>query len=509
MTIYCKNIISKAFQVLAVVLSLTACESLEVDNTDAPDRVDLLNSSRDFGVFAQNIYATYWQAIHGEAFSSPQFAALAAADQITASWFTFGCYELSQEPRIEWNNTPNYEYKEITYTFYTRMYTVLFMSNTTINFLLQGKTISSNNKINSGYLSYAYMMQGIALGQLALTFDSSQIVKETTKIENLAFSPYNEVMDSALESLEKAISIADTTNFTLGSNIINGVTLDNKLLSRVCHSFIARFLTLNARNKSEYAATDWSRVLANAKKGLTDDFGPQGDGNNRWFDDIARFLTNIDDRQFFYCKADNRIINLLDPSYPSRYWKNGHAKVVHAGYQSGEAISDDYRLTSDFEYSPTIRFYADRGTVHYSHYRFKRFDNIRKTGLGKLIEYPEYENKLYAIEAMTNMGNTEDAISAINNIAYPRRTRGKLSPVDITTTKKEMQEIIFYERDIELFGQGYLIAFCDMRRRDKLQKGTPLHFPVPANELQTHKHNIYTYGGVANADGSNTSNGGW
>ena len=82
--------------------------------------------------------------------------------------------------------------------------------------------------------------------------------------------------------------------------------------------------------------------------------------------------------------------------------------------------------------------------------------------MGKLIEYPEYENKLYAIEAMTNMGNTEDAISAINNIAYPRRTRGKLSPVDITTTKKEMQEIIFYERDIELFGQGYLIAFCDI-----------------------------------------------
>jgi len=68
---------------------------------------------------------------------------------------------------------------------------------------------------------------------------------------------------------------------------------------------------------------------------------------------------------------------------------------------------------------------------------------------------------------------------------------------------------IFYERDIELIQTGFGIAFFDMRRRDMLQPGTLLHFPIPAKELMVMNMPLYTFGGVANADGINTSNGGW
>ena len=72
-----------------------------------------------------------------------------------------------------------------------------------------------------------------------------------------------------------------------------------------------------------------------------------------------------------------------------------------------------------------------------------------------------------------------------------------------------MLEAIFYERDVELIQTGYGIAFFDMRRRDMLQPGTMLHFPIPAKELMVMQMPLYTFGGVANADGINTSDGGW
>jgi len=56
---------------------------------------------------------------------------------------------------------------------------------------------------------------------------------------------------------------------------------------------------------------------------------------------------------------------------------------------------------------------------------------------------------------------------------------------------------------------GSGISFFDMRRRDMLQRGTLLHFPIPANELLNAEMDLYTFGGVENADGINTSNAGW
>ncbi len=54
-----------------------------------------------------------------------------------------------------------------------------------------------------------------------------------------------------------------------------------------------------------------------------------------------------------------------------------------------------------------------------------------------------------------------------------------------------------------------MVGFCDMRRRDMLQYGTYLHYPVPGKELETLQLPNYTFGGAGNADGVNTSNGGW
>jgi hypothetical protein len=55
------------------------------------------------------------------------------------------------------------------------------------------------------------------------------------------------------------------------------------------------------------------------------------------------------------------------------------------------------------------------------------------------------------------------------------------------------------------------LQFFDMRKLNLLQAGTPLHWPLPAKTLETFGETLpfYTFGGVDNADGITTSNGGW
>lgn len=505
---------------LLTIFTLVGCESLEVDNPNNPDRAKVYSSSRDLKIYSENIYLTYWQATHvfygvGDeiTIADPQITALVAADQFTASWGNFACRYVSNEPRIPWDNTVNADNDNVTEAFYKQMYSVLYMCNTVITLINGGKKLGTNGSSNTAILSMCYFLQGAALGQLGLTFDQAQIVKENTDLGSLNFSPYQNVIKSAIESLEKSISISDTAIFSLGSTIVNGTNLDNSLLNKICHSYIARFMVLGSRTKSENTAVDWSTVLSHAQKGVSEDFGPQGDALGgqevKWYDRNMWLLNNKDNTDIFYAKVDCRLINLMDPDYPARYPANGKAPQVHAGLRPGEAQSIDNRLSTDFEYSSQIKFYPERGKYHYSHYRFKRFEAVSTTGIGQLIDFPYYENSLYAAEAYAMLGQLGKAIAVVNYPDYPRTLRGGLSPLSLTADKKAILNTIFYEREIELLAQGYLIGFCDMRRRDMLQIGTPLHFPVPGLELQTLQLANYTFGGVDQADGTNTSNGGW
>jgi hypothetical protein len=70
----------------------------------------------------------------------------------------------------------------------------------------------------------------------------------------------------------------------------------------------------------------------------------------------------------------------------------------------------------------------------------------------------------------------------INN-SGSRVERGHLSPLSSNTNINKLLKAIFYERDTELFQSGFGIVLFDMRRRDMLQPGTLLQFPIPAKEL--------------------------
>jgi hypothetical protein len=53
------------------------------------------------------------------------------------------------------------------------------------------------------------------------------------------------------------------------------------------------------------------------------------------------------------------------------------------------------------------------------------------------------------------------------------------------------------------------IEFCTMRKDDKLQKGTPLHFPIPGQQLEVNLMEPYSFGATKGVAGKDYSNGGW
>jgi starch-binding outer membrane protein, SusD/RagB family len=485
---------------------LFSCEDLNVENLNDPDTARVLSSPDDVRSVAQGTFLSYWQATRA---TNIHITSLVAADQFTCSWGNFWMRWISNEPRIPWDNKITAANDQVSENFFINSYASLSQINDALKLIADGMEIGVDGVDNPGIQSFGYFMQGWILGNIGLAFDQGYVVKENTDLGTLQFQPYQEIVDSALISLKKAITIAtNAADFTLAETTINGVTVNNSLIIELSHSYIARFLALTPRTAAQSDDVDWNEVLTHANAGITEDFGPTGDGSPyegaTWWDENFIYLV-----QPGWARIDNRLINLMDPAYPARYWSDGVAQVVHGGLTAGQAQSLDNRLTTDFEFLPSVDFNPSRGYYHYSHYRFSRFDASMYVGLGTLYEFRAYENKLLAAEASARLNDLPAAIAILNDPLLPRIARGGLSNIPGTASQEDVLKAIFYEREIELLSQGFMIGNYDMRRRDMLQSGSLLNYPVPGKELETLGLPVYTYGGVANADGINTSNGGW
>jgi hypothetical protein len=127
--------------------------------------------------------------------------------------------------------------------------------------------------------------------------------------------------------------------------------------------------------------------------------------------------------------------------------------------------------------------------------------------IGPKPQIMKAENDMLKAEARAYTADLAGAATIIN--AGTRKTRGQMA--DVAAVSADVIQAIHHERNVELYTTGMGIQFFEMRKRDLLQKGTPLHFPIPAKTQQTMGLVVpfYTFGTVALADGINTSNAGW
>ncbi len=282
------------------------------------------------------------------------------------------------------------------------------------------------------------------------------------------------------------------------SNWVPGITMTSAKLGELANTAAAALLSYSARNKTDDAAVNWTKVGTYANNGLTYDFAPV-------MDDISWFtLYQTYSVYGGWGQTDMRIVNMMDSRFPARWTDANTWNTLPAPVTTHTAGIDD-RIFTDFQYLSSCPFRVERGYYHFSCYRFKKWDTYLTTWTEPQPCFRKAENDLLKAEALLHLPNLAGAAAIIN--AGERVTRGNLAPVAASAT--EIEYAIFYERNIELHNTGYGIEFFAMRKANKLQAGTPLHLPIPGQQLEVNQMDYYTFGPGVGVAGQDYSNGGW
>lgn len=482
-----------------LIAVVSSCETLEVENPNAPDRGRVIESGDDVESLASALFSSWYEGSHS--YNGPQMCLATAADNVSCSWGNQAMRDMSWEPRdFAWTNTPSYNYRIVTKAFFDRMYSVIGTASDVIKLIDGGLDVNGGDG-NTRVIAFAKFAQGISYANLALVFDKAHIVDENTTVEgNIeSASDYNQVAAAAVGYLEEALALADNT-FTIPSGWMGTASdVSNTEFKQIINSYIARTLSYVPRNSTELAAVDWDKVRTHADAGVTNDFAIVMDNYGNWYQEAGDYLTFSG-----WGVTDMYVVHLMDPTQP-QHWTDD-ASFPHPP-ESTDPIDD--RLVSDFDYLPSNWFQAARGYYHYSNYRHARYDPIYVNGIGPIAEISKAENDMLKAEARIYAGAPDLAGAATIINASTRKTRGNMD--DVAAVEADLIQAIHHERHVEMYITGMGLQFFEMRKLDLLQEGTPLHLPMPAEILQLFSlpQPYYSFGTTAKADGVSTSNGGW
>jgi len=482
-------------------LLVTSCseDQLEITNDNQPDFLQVYASGDDVYNVVSGLYNTFYSAQASVSGIGPMLAT--AADNASCSWGNFAMRDMSWEPRKSWTNTPGYPYQNNTKYHFDRMYASINTASLALKAMNNGLDIGKDGVNNDLVKAFARFNMGIAYGSLALNFDQAFIVDEEISIENATTgdsSSYTEVAAQALKYLDEAISLSNNS-FTIPASWMGSQgDLTNVELKAYANSWAARIISGLPRNTTENSSVNWSKVLSYANNGITSDMNVILDGYNQWYNSLTDYLTYPG-----WGVIDMYVINKLDPTMPD-HWTD--SPTFPAPPESTNPNADK-RISTDYKYVPSNWLRSDRGYYHWSNYRYSRYDDIYALGTGPAPQFLLAENELYIAEALAHNGDLAGAAAKIN--AGTRVARGNLP--EVTANLSDIMEAIHHERVVELPFSSTGLQFYEMRKNNLLQKGTPLHLPLPARTLETFgdPQPFYTFGGPDGADGVNGSNGGW
>lgn len=498
--------------ILILLFFLGSCKELNTINLNNPDRETVLTTGGDLIAALEGGYINWWQGVHGD---HPAVALSVAGDAYGMSWADFGAQRMGMEPRTAYNNrtTEESDYRQLVQEPWFGCLSAVATANDILAALDRGISIDRNGPQDQGIRAAAYFLRGISWGYLGLFFDEGLLVDENTDLEQpLDFVSYPEMITAAVTELESAIQTAAPLGEDFVHNYFNEVRLDTDEFIQLSHAYAARFLAQWPRTPAENEQVDWQAVQDHAEKGLTYNFAPVADGE-AW-QSYHKWVFAETGQGPFWARVDQRLVAAMDPSQPGRYPET--AAKGEAPLAKTEAQSKDNRLVTDFTYFPKNNFPVDRGEWHFSHYKHNR--NVTDpdfagdgSSTGPMPVFRAADNELLRIEALLNMGQKAQAITALNNGTL--KTRGQLPNIPAQASEAEVQRAILYERAIELLSTAPASLWLDRRRmmpRENylevtplggLQTGTPAHFPIPAEELRIQGELPYNFGGADDPEG--------
>lgn len=496
----------------AVALMGAACADLEVENLNEPDRERAINTPADVEALISGSFTPWHRSnFHFSQSSAPLMSVM--ADDHTATWGNFGMNDGSREPREPINNDPSYGYSYVVEAAWTQSYRALSGIRDGLVSIEGGVEIGDGGEDTHRAVTFARLMQGLALGTLALQYDQAFVLDETTDLDAASLVGYQEVSDAAIAKLQEAINLAGQGDFTIPAGWMGQIDgHDNEFVAQLAHTYIARIMANTPRSVAERDAVDWGTVLSHLDQGITSDWVVDGgsvgtdalksyagsySGWARWdmrsigpADQSGSFqawtASSLEDRNAFVVDTDDR-----------RITPEGHTASPEAG---------DQGLYVQYEGAGSSPWPAARGTYNYSDYRDYRWDYYSDEFTGIIPVFSLAEVDFLKAEAMFRTGNEPGALDIINEY---RVNNGELPPATLAGDQSarcvprdpvdgscpDLWEVLKYEKRIEEFHSNWGTAYFDDRGWGDLVTNTAFHFPIPGEELLLLLRDIYTFGG--------------
>lgn len=409
--------------------------------------------------------------------------------------------------------------------------------------------------------AFAEFVRGLALGYLALTYDSAAVITPDMGTEDAGeLVGYNDVMAAALDGLQRAVDAA--TNPPAGANgfplpggwIPSPTSFTAAEFLKLVYSYRARFRATVARTPAERTAVNWDLVIADAQNGITADHqnitntitGPF----NSWVSQFHTFTTWHQMTPFVIGMADNSGAYAAWIAQPLAqrgatgpfFMTTPDLRFPQGATRAAQLA--DFAITSCTAASTVCkRYFVNRpsgndtfsgDTWGYSNYDFVRFYSWRTSGAGTarngpLVFMTKAEIDLLQAEGQFRKGNFSAAAALINNTRVARGGLPAITAFDATSPVPggadcvpkvpsnaattgggtvscgNMLEALKWEKRIETAYTHWMAWYIDSRGWNDLAEGTGVHWAAPYEDLQARGRTgaeIYSTGGTTGNSGS-------
>jgi hypothetical protein len=499
---------------------LAGCQDLEIVNTNAPDRRRALSQPGDVETLSTSTFRNLWTAMHNEDDSYNTLTVV--SDVFTATYANNAALELSSEPRPPFNNNTLSDAHNVSRIPWEHFYRGISSANDVLFAISEGLVI--NTPVTTGGTigdntaraqGFAMWSRAIAHLYLAALFDKNFIVREDANLEDPLQNPlveYPASMDSALKLVDEAVTFLNANTFTLPDLWINGLLPTNTDLARVLNSYAARMIVYGARTPEQRRTLNWDKVIDYADRGITADFAPLLQSGQI----VSGFLSRLQQTGTFSAWGDYKFVGMADVSGAYKAWLD---KPVPQR-ERFLITTPDRRVTgatpgSDglyYRYRADNIFRPERGTYHHSHYQWRRNGGRTNTQTYAILSVDEmnllraeawyYKNDLDRAAQLINLTRTRQVrIGTTTYPGLPAVTRDGV-PASATcvprvdgVTCATLLQALMYERIMENQALDTFVAYLDSRGFGRLLRGTFLHMPIPARELETLGLPIYSFGG--------------
>jgi hypothetical protein len=535
--------------VLLAGAGAVACtDPLTVANLNDPDRTRTFSNPQDLQVFVSGLYAVEHQATIGGSNDGLLTQMYVMSMENTSGLANFAMGPRGSIPRNPITNQRGSQGNPGNLQDWFRGHRAARQAVLGIAALKNVNLGSAAAQARAN--AFARFVQGVALGNLSLAYDSASILTELDNPEADAslivpLSSARAVNTAALGYLDSAIAIAQANPTAFPLPVVanfwfNGLATTQAQFIQIARSYKAIFRASVARTPTERADVSqggivaWDSVIADANAGITANFDPQMDRLNGWdvswymqiyagaqWHQMSQFWIGMADTSGTYVTYLNTASTLRLPILivtADKRFPSGTTRAAQNAAAGTGTAGQPFANTPYFRNRPSGSDVSG-DPLQVSMYDFWRGRQFQQAGrVGRYPVITAAEIRLLAAEGYLRLGNFTEAINRINvsrngigglplipttivdTVAVVPGANSCVPRIPVMTTPRTVKcgnvwDALKYEFRLETAYTGYGTWFFAARGWGDLPEFTATQWPVPYNEMDARSQPFYGFGG--------------